>query len=129
MTDSDNDGMDDQWELDQWETLTRDGTGDFDNDGATDLFEFQTGTDPKNPDSLFKGQLLLTEASGQNLALKWPAFPGRAYGVQYKDDLNGTGWQDLPGNMTLVGTQGNMAITNPPASQRYYRIFLRPTAP
>jgi Tol biopolymer transport system component len=46
IADSDGDGMDDSWELAHWATLTRDGTGDFDGDGATDLFEFQSGTDP-----------------------------------------------------------------------------------
>lgn len=44
--DSDGDGMDDQWELDNFGTLDRDGTGDFDGDGISDLDEFTAGTDP-----------------------------------------------------------------------------------
>src|SRR5690606_4086054 len=44
--DSDGDGMDDQWELDNFGTLDRDGTGDFDGDGISDLDEFLAGTDP-----------------------------------------------------------------------------------
>ncbi len=44
--DTDGDGMDDQWELDNFGTLDRDGTGDFDRDGILDLDEYLLGTDP-----------------------------------------------------------------------------------
>ena len=44
--DSDSDGMDDDWELAWFETLARDGTGDYDGDGISDLSEFQNDTDP-----------------------------------------------------------------------------------
>ena len=44
--DTDNDGMDDQWELDHFGTLDRDGRGDYDNDGISDLDEFLNGSDP-----------------------------------------------------------------------------------
>lgn len=46
--DSDNDGMDDDWELAQFGTLDRDGTGDFDGDGISDLDEFLQGSDPRS---------------------------------------------------------------------------------
>ncbi|MFS4481923.1 Ig-like domain-containing protein [Hyunsoonleella sp. 2307UL5-6] len=38
--DDDRDGMPDEWELEVFKTLERDGLGDFDNDGYTDLEEF-----------------------------------------------------------------------------------------
>jgi len=38
--DSDNDGMNDLWELDNFQSLDRDGTGDFDGDGISDLDEY-----------------------------------------------------------------------------------------
>ena len=44
FVDSDGDGMDDAWEMQHFGLVARDGTGDFDGDGATDLFEFQTET-------------------------------------------------------------------------------------
>ena len=47
MYDVDNDMMTDDWELDIFGTLARDGSGDFDDDGRTDLEEFEDGTDPK----------------------------------------------------------------------------------
>lgn len=44
--DTDGDGMDDAWEMTHFGTLDRDGTGDFDGDGISDLDEFLNGTDP-----------------------------------------------------------------------------------
>jgi hypothetical protein len=51
MADDDNDGMGDAWEMTHFETLDRDGTGDFDQDGLSDLDEFIYGTNPKMKDS------------------------------------------------------------------------------
>lgn len=44
--DTDNDGMDDDWEREHFGNLDRNGTGDFDGDGVSDLDEFLDGTDP-----------------------------------------------------------------------------------
>jgi hypothetical protein len=49
--DLDNDGMLDDWEYAHFGDLTRDGTGDFDIDGLSDLEEFKRNTDPKNQDT------------------------------------------------------------------------------
>ncbi len=46
INDSDCDGMDDQWELDNFGSLDRDGTDDYDGDGISDLNEYLNGTDP-----------------------------------------------------------------------------------
>jgi len=49
--DSDSDGMADTWELGWFGNLYRDGTGDFDGDGLSDLLEYQNGSDPTVLDS------------------------------------------------------------------------------
>ena len=49
-TDSDCDGMDDQWELDYFGNLDRDGTGDADGDGISDLDEFLNHLNPLEGD-------------------------------------------------------------------------------
>jgi hypothetical protein len=55
----DGDGMDDDWEMAHFGTLDRDGTGDFDGDGHTDLEEFLAGTDPTNSGSILRAMLLI----------------------------------------------------------------------
>ena len=49
--DTDNDGIDDNWEILNFGDLTRDGTGDEDSDGLSDLNEFLSGADPNDPDT------------------------------------------------------------------------------
>ncbi|MDX9702680.1 MAG: hypothetical protein RBU23_06520 [Candidatus Auribacterota bacterium] len=50
--DNDNDGMPDEWELAYGLDITRDDSlEDNDNDGLTNIFEYQIGTYPNNPDS------------------------------------------------------------------------------
>lgn len=44
--DLDGDGMPDSWEIKHFATISRDGTGDFDNDGVTDAAEFTAGSSP-----------------------------------------------------------------------------------
>ena len=52
--DNDGAGMDDDWELRHFARLARDGTGDFDADGFTDLAEFGAGSNPsRTADSIY----------------------------------------------------------------------------
>ncbi|MDH5327841.1 MAG: hypothetical protein OEZ68_18160 [Gammaproteobacteria bacterium] len=44
--DTDGDGMDDDWEREHFGDLSRDGTGDFDGDGISDLEEYLSGFNP-----------------------------------------------------------------------------------
>ncbi|MDP4978089.1 MAG: Ig domain-containing protein, partial [Desulfobacterales bacterium] len=46
VLDSDGDGLLDAWELEKFGSLSRDGSGDYDGDGISDLEEFQLGSDP-----------------------------------------------------------------------------------
>ena len=49
--DADDDKMLDDWELEHFGTLTRNGQGDRDEDGLTDLGEYQYKTDPNKSDT------------------------------------------------------------------------------
>jgi Tol biopolymer transport system component len=124
ITDSDGDGMDDQWELDNFGTLARDGTGDYDGDGATDLFEFRTGTNPKDRTSVFRATIVYAGPAGQEPMITWPLAPGKFYRVQFRDSLTDAGWQDLSGNVVLMDGTGYATDLAPDTGQRLYRIVL-----
>jgi hypothetical protein len=51
FTDSEPDGLPDYWEMFYFGDLTRDGEGDFDNDGILDKFEWQARTNPTVDDT------------------------------------------------------------------------------
>jgi Ca2+-binding RTX toxin-like protein len=71
--DSDGDGMDDDWEVEHFGTLDRDGTGDFDGDGVLDLDEFISRTDPKVADATPLPPQLLNPADNAHVADMYPA--------------------------------------------------------
>jgi len=60
---SDGDQIPDEWEFAAFGTLGRDGAGDFDSDGLSDLAEFRAGTDPLSSDTDGDGMPDAWEAS------------------------------------------------------------------
>ncbi len=124
--DSDHDGMDDDWEMAYFGTLARDGTGDFDGDGLTDLQEFLAGTDPTNRGSVLR-VMTLTSVNGGGTAILWSAVAGRTYRVQFKDNVEEGSWTDVPGDVVAVTTTGSKVDTIPAgAGRRFYRVLLVP---
>jgi dipeptidyl aminopeptidase/acylaminoacyl peptidase len=123
FVDSDGDGMDDAWEMQYFGTLARNGTGDFDGDGVSDLVEFQTGTDPTDPMSYFHATVVSTGPSHGTI-ISWPAVPGRTYHVQFKSNLSDSNWQDLGASIVFVGKRGYANDTSTVINQRFYRVVL-----
>src|SRR5436190_8182026 len=89
-SDADGDGMDDDWEMAYFDTLDRDGSGDFDADGQTDWQEFRAGTDPTNAGSILRVLSLTVTGTypeqGRQTTIFWSTAPGKRYQVQFKDD-------------------------------------------
>lgn len=125
LPDSDGDGMDDDWEMTYFSTLNLDGTGDFDADGASDLHEFQAGTDPTNLGSVLR-VLMITATSGGPTTLLWRAIPGRTYGVQFKDGVDGPAWSGLGSGMRAVFNSATFTDTNAAPARRFYRVMVEP---
>lgn len=124
--DSDGDQMDDDWEMAYFSTLSRDDTGDFDGDGASDLAEFQAGTDPTDLGSILR-IICITSLSGGHTRIVWSASPGRSYRAQYKDGFDDLVWKDLPDVVTPVGTTGSLTGASPDSnSRRFYRVVVLP---
>jgi hypothetical protein len=127
-TDSDHDGLDDEWEVAYFGDLSRDGSSDFDGDGSADRDEFLAGTDPTNRGSVL-GVLKLTWLGGGGTTLLWSAVPGRTYRVQFKEDLGGA-WQELPGGVTASSTTASARDPSGDSiRQRYYRVVLAGDTP
>lgn len=122
--DSDNDGMDDNWEQTYFNNLDRDGTGDLDSDAQTDLAEYFAGTDPTNLESVF--EVLAIESTGTQKRLVWSAVPGKRYIVQSKSALSLVNWQNLTQPIAATATTASLTITSTGPDQAFYRVRVLP---
>jgi hypothetical protein len=87
---------------------------------ASDLFAFNLYAAGMIP--TFYVQLNPVASSGQNPTLIWPVLAGRTYQVQFKNNLNDSLWQTLPGSVTILGSTGYFTDATPIAGQRFYQI-------
>ena len=113
--DTDHDGLDDDWELAYFNTLSRDGSGDFDSDGQTDRQELLAGTDPTDNDSVLR-VLTITPLNGGNVTLLWSAAPGRTYTVQFKSAVDDQAWNNLVSNVRATTSSASAIDSSAPAS-------------
>ena len=121
--DSDGDGLDDAWEVAFFNNLSRDGNGDFDQDGQSDSSEFRSGTDPTNTGSVLRA-LTVTSLSSTEVTVFWQSVPGRTYQVEFKDNVT-ENWTTLPGQVTATSTTASKVDSGAPLpSQRFYRVML-----
>jgi subtilisin-like proprotein convertase family protein len=80
INDTDNDGLDDNWETAQFGSLGQAALGDPDRDGASNAREQALRTDPTTFDGHFDLRYLRLANGGLRLA--WPSWRGFAYSVQ-----------------------------------------------
>ena len=73
--DTDGDGLDDAWELDNFGDLSHDGTADSDGDGVSDLDEYLNGTDPNLPPPAVPTGMLVFSGNSQS-TITWPVVNG-----------------------------------------------------
>jgi hypothetical protein len=124
VTDRDNDGMPDDWEVRYFEDLTHTGTGDADHDGLRDRDEFLAGTSPVNPESSLRVELI--HVSEMDWTLRWPTVTGKTYRIQRRFTLDGGAWTDVPGE--TVGNGGIVSVPLPAvidAEGGFFQVVVR----
>ncbi len=96
------------------------GDADSDHDGATNLQEFLAGTDPQDPASALRLEIVPTS---QGHRLSWATQPGLLYQVQFSTDLNA--WSDLGSPRFAASLADSMAIDGAHGLACYRVIRLR----
>ncbi len=132
--DSDTNGLPNWWESQYGLT---DPNGDADGDGASNLHEYRSGTNPTNSLSWLRITSIQKGASGFHLT--WPGVGGVRYRILYADGLGAGGFDgqftplpraataeidpDPPGTLGLMSFTDDFSLTGPPATgTRFYRL-------
>lgn len=126
--DTDGDQLPDGWELAHQlspilSTGTDSSTGDPDGDGASNLSEFQSGTDPQDSNSILR--LTAAHLGDGIVRLSWRAHPGIRYTLQASDGSSlpfSTIQEWIPSN-TSASAQLEHFDLGPPGSTRFFRLI------
>lgn len=129
--DTDGDGLPDAWELTHFGTITGGPNNDADGDGATDLQEYLTGTDPNNPASALVITGYTTTPGGTSATLTWQTVMTRNYVIEQTMNLNPPLWFDSGlGVIPPAGPTTTDMFTQPNAPARFLRVrAVNPLAP
>ena len=93
-------------------------TADPDGDGANNLQEFMTWTDPTNAASVL---IVKLSNSPQGMFLSWPTQPGLTYQVQMKTSLTAA-WSNLGAPRFAAGVGDSIFVGG--TSAAYYRVVV-----
>lgn len=97
---------------------------DPDHDGATNLQEFEAGTDPRDGASVLRMKI---DAATNTAHVSFSAGSNHGYTLQYRDDLNQGAWLDLTNFLPLPAASTRLYVDPLPAGQtnRFYRVLAR----
>ena len=125
LFDANADGLLDAWQIHYFGSTTSPAaapSADPDGDGANNLNEFVTQTDPTNSTSVEKLQANPDPENSQNLVLSWLAARSRLYTLETTTDLLSGNWQGLAGGTDIVGDNTMRLITNSISGTGFYRL-------
>ncbi len=127
--DRDGDGIPDHFEMTNSlnPLAADDASADFDGDGATNLAEYQSGTDLYNRSSVLK--LRVNSQVDGFCMMEFAAAANIAYTVQYSSQVGSTDWRTLA-NVTSAPIDRTVVLIdsgNPTPAARFYRIIPKRT--
>jgi hypothetical protein len=125
LTDSDHDGLPDDWEAANGLGTNNpaDAQLDFDLDGQTNWQEYIAGTDPQKPGSYLKLNYPLLTENRASLVLQFNALSNHTYTIQYRPSLLVGTWTRLA-DFVAFPTNRTASATNDmnSAAARYFRL-------
>ena len=134
-TDSDGDGMPDDYEIANGFNPydPSDASRDDDGDGVSNLDEYLAGTNPHDAHDFFRPSSVNSHTNG--FAVRFPAIPLRQYEIYYVNRLDGTWSNATPATLTVPssreyewlddGSHTVPAPGSPSLTSRFYRVNIR----
>jgi len=110
QTDTDNDGISDEWEIEYFGSLDRDGTGDFDGDGISDFEEYLKGTDPKDAESILQPPLA-DAGPDQNVQSGIHVVLDASNSTDLDDSIVSYNWNQAEGSNVLLSNPTSITTT------------------
>jgi hypothetical protein len=120
-TDSDGDGLPDDWEEFYLGHLAAAGSDDSDADGRSNAEELIAGTNPRIASSAFR-VASIKQADETNVTLRWPHAASRKYSLEFTEDFGG--WTSAPAFAPGFFEPGiaEWRDTSAAATKRFYRL-------
>jgi Bacterial TSP3 repeat len=121
--DFDGNGLNDDWEVQNFGHIGVDPNADPDGDGFSNAQELAAGTDPNDEASALR--ITSIAANGPDVVIDFTTSSNKFYDVQYNVDLTLTNWSTVVTN--VAGTGGIEQATDAGAASltnRFYRVLL-----
>ena len=117
----------DEWKLHFFGSTTApdaQADADPDGDGISNLFEYQSGTNPMSKLSCLHLDAPAWDSARQTFMIRWLSAPGKTYTLEGNSDLIGGKWEVLATSLLGDGFVQEFPINNSAQGDRFYRLRL-----